>query len=89
MSIKTHTCLTITCDVCDYRYDQDEYTVHFDHLAEARDITLTSGWTITTDRKVICGAQDDEHQKHIDVLLPPEPARQVPGQIAIDGTEAS
>lgn len=85
MSIVKHTCLTIACDVCHDGYQPDDYAVHFSSLAEARDVTLADGWTITTDLTVICGAQDPEHQQAFDALMPAEPATRIPGQLDIDG----
>ncbi|MFF8659517.1 hypothetical protein [Streptomyces huasconensis] len=87
MSITDHTCITVACDVCGYKFDEDEYTAHFTDLQEARSALRGTGWTITADRKVFCATEDDEHQAYIDALMPPEPVTQVPGQIAIDEAE--
>lgn len=87
MPIKTHTCLTLTCDVCGEQYEPDDYAVHFRDIPEARDCTRREGWTVTADRKVICATQDDEHQAYVDSLLPPEPVTQITGQLGLDGTE--
>jgi len=88
MTIAQHSCVTVACDVCKYVFDEDEYTVHFANLDEARKALHASGWTITADGKVFCAAEDDEHQAYIDALMPPEPVVQIPGQMAIDGTES-
>lgn len=87
MPVTTHTCLTLACDVCGIKYEPDDYSVHFADLAEARDCTRTEGWTVTADRKVFCGTEDGEHQAALDALMPPEPTIQIPGQLAIDGTD--
>ncbi|MFV8127499.1 hypothetical protein [Streptomyces syringium] len=85
MSIKTHTCVTITCDVCGEPCAPDDYAVHFASAAEARRLARFYGWLVTGDGHVICNEADIAHQTAMDGLLPPEPVTQVPGQIAIDG----
>jgi hypothetical protein len=87
VTIADHTCITVACDVCNYAYDEDEYTAHFADLDEARKALTGTGWTITADRKVFCASGDMEHQAALDALMPPEPVTQVPGQLALDGTE--
>jgi hypothetical protein len=87
MPVKTHTCLTIACDVCGLKYEPDDYAVHFRDIPEARDCTRAEGWTVTADRKVICATEDDDHQAALDQLMPPEPVMQVPGQLGFDGSE--
>lgn len=89
MPIRTHTCITIACNVCKYAYDEDEYTAHFTDLDEARKALTGTGWTITADHKVFCASGDHDHQAALDTLMPPEPVMQVPGQLGFDGTEAS
>ena len=86
MPIKAHSCITVACDVCNYIYDQDEYTAHFSDLDEARKALTGTGWTITADRKVFCATDDADHQAALDALMPPEPAIPIPGQTAIDVT---
>lgn len=87
MTIADHTCITVACDVCNYAYDEDEYTAHFTGLDEARKALTGTGWTITADRKVFCASDDPDHQAALDALMPPEPVMQVPGQLTLDGTE--
>jgi len=87
MPIRSHNCLTVTCDVCGQPYKPDDYDVHFADVAEARDSTRADGWTITADRKVICGTEDGDHQAALDALMPPEPVMQVPGQLGLDGDD--
>ncbi|MBP5913205.1 hypothetical protein F3K34_13275 [Streptomyces sp. LBUM 1486] len=89
MTITAHACITIACDVCKYVFDEDEYTAHFTDLAEARKTIEDTGWTITADSKIFCGADDTEHQAALDALMPPEPVTQIPGQLGLDGTEAT
>ncbi|MFF7308118.1 hypothetical protein [Streptomyces sp. NPDC008137] len=88
MPIKTHTCITVACDVCKYKFDEDEYTAHFADLDEARKALSGTGWTITADRKIFCASDDIDHQAALDALMPPEPVTQIPGQLGFDGTEA-
>jgi hypothetical protein len=83
--IREHTCITVACDVCGYKYDEDEYTAHFADLGEARRALTGTGWTITADRKVFCASDDTEHQAALDALMPPEPVIQVAGQLDLDG----
>ena len=87
MPIKTHTCLTLTCDICGEKYEPDDCTVHFRDITEARDCTRTESWTVTADHKVICATEDDDHQTALDALMPPEPVMQIPGQLGFDGSE--
>jgi hypothetical protein len=89
MPVKTHTCLTIACDVCREEYRPDDYAVHFADLAEARSLTRVEGWTITADLKAICGTEDEDHQAALDALMPPEPVTQIAGQLGLDGSEES
>ncbi|MEW2578396.1 hypothetical protein [Streptomyces syringium] len=88
MPIKTHACVSITCDVCDEPYAPEGYPVHFANTAEARGLARCYGWLVTGDGQVICHEADIAHQTAMDGLLPPEPVTQVPGQIAIDGEVA-
>lgn len=85
--IRDHTCITIACDVCQYVYDEDEYTAHFTDLDDARKALTGTGWTITADRKVFCASDDTDHQAALDALMPPEPVMQAPGQLSLDGSE--
>ncbi|MGW5429983.1 hypothetical protein ACWET9_22635 [Streptomyces sp. NPDC004059] len=88
MPIKNHTCITVACDVCNYAYDEDEYTAHFDNLTEARKALTGTGWTITADSKAFCASDDMDHQAALDALMPPEPVMQAPGQLDLDGNPA-
>ena len=89
MPIKTHSCITVACDVCRYVWDEDEYTAHFADLDEARKALTGTGWTITADRKIFCDSSGPEHQAALDALMPPEPVTQTIGQLGFDGTEAT
>ncbi|MFF8997106.1 hypothetical protein ACF1GW_30770 [Streptomyces achromogenes] len=87
--IREYTCITVACDICKYKYDEDEYVAHFTSLDEARKTLAGTGWTITADRKVFCPSSDTEHQAALDALMPPEPTIQTPGQIAIDAEDTA
>jgi len=87
MPVRSHTCLTLTCDVCGQPYKPDDYDVHFANLTEARTLSRPDGWTITADRKVFCDTEDTDHQAALDALMPPEPLMQTPGQLGLDGSE--
>lgn len=86
MPIQIHTCVTLACDVCRAKYQPDDYAVHFADLKEARSLTRAEGWTVTADRKVICGTEDEDHHAALDALMPPEPVIQIPGQLGFDGS---
>lgn len=89
MPVHTCTCVTLTCDVCSYRYDEDEVITHFVHVEEARACTHDQDWIVSGDLIVICGLRDSDHQEAIDALLPPEPSARIPGQTTVDGAGAS
>jgi hypothetical protein len=78
------TVTAVKCAACEYEYDEDEsYTVHFESVELATEAVRDAGWTVLSDGRVICQADDPEHQALIDALMPPEPVAQVPGQIAL------
>lgn len=62
MSVKHYTCIAISCDACDYTYDQDEDgQVHFDDIAEAQSMAKDVDWFIGADGIALCGEADEEH----------------------------
>ncbi|MFJ7424077.1 hypothetical protein ACIQXD_36665 [Streptomyces uncialis] len=79
------TCVTAACDVCAAAYEPEEYSVHFEDLARARDTVRDCGWLITATGRVICGADDDEHHQAVAELLPAEP--QPSGQLTLGEIE--
>lgn len=83
MPITPHACITVRCDVCRYLYDEEEYVCHFTDVGEARKTVEQLGWLITTDGRVICPVQDDEHQASHDALMPPAPVTVPDGQLTI------
>lgn len=88
MPTKTHTCITVHCDVCEQPLeDFEDITVHCADVGQARSIARHYRWSALSGGQFVCTERDDEHQQFLDALLPPEPVTQVPGQIAFDGTE--
>jgi hypothetical protein len=89
MPIRTHTCITVACDVCKQPLEafEDEGTIHFADLAEARSLARHYRWNALSGGEFVCPERDPEHQAFLDQLLPPEPVTQAPGQLALDGTE--
>jgi hypothetical protein len=86
MPIKTHTCFSVDCDVCDAPLeDFEDSTMHFVNEQQARESARHYRWTVLSDGRFVCNFDDADHQAAMDELLPPEPVSQVPGQIAIDG----
>ena len=72
--IRTHSCYSVTCDVCadPLRDPESEATAHFDTEAEARKTARAFRWPVTTGA-LICPERDPEHQAAIDALMPAEP----------------
>jgi hypothetical protein len=72
--IRTHSCYTPVCDVCDepLRDPDFEAEVHFPTEAEARAVARSYRWPVTTGA-LICPERDPAHQAAIDQLMPAEP----------------
>lgn len=72
--IRTHSCYTPVCDVCDepLRDPDSEAEVHFDTETEARRVARSFRWPVTTST-LICPATDQEHQAALDQIMPAEP----------------
>lgn len=89
MPIKTHACVTVQCDVCEQPLEsfEDEGTIHFADVTEARKLARHYRWNALSGGEFVCPERDAEHQAFIDQLLPPEPVIQIPGQLALDGSE--
>lgn len=84
MAVKTHTCHSVTCDVCGDDCDTGEYVPHFATPEEAADDARTCGWLVTADHHAICDTRNQAHLAAIDALLPPEPTTQTDGQLTLD-----
>lgn len=78
MAITTHTCVVVTCDVCEDPFAPDAFgsgaTVHFTSYAEIRSTLPGHGWIIRPGlRGAICPEQDAAHRKAVSELMPPAP----------------
>lgn len=90
MPTSTHTCLIVSCDVCRLQLQSDdESTLHFADLAEARTVARGYQWAALSGGEFVCNLGDDAHQAFLDQLMPPEPVTQIPGQLGFDGSEAA
>ncbi|GAB2731560.1 hypothetical protein [Streptomyces bullii] len=58
-----HTCITVTCAACGYRYDETEYDHHFPSLGDAVDGAVGSGWDELKDGRVLCETVDEKHEE--------------------------
>lgn len=92
MPVRARWCFVAACDVCDETLtDFDtESTLHFDDETTAEQIAQHSKWLVlprTSILRLVCPTEDEQHRAAINALLPPEPVTQIPGQLALDGTE--
>ncbi|MEV4861456.1 hypothetical protein [Streptomyces ossamyceticus] len=88
MPVRTHTCLTVVCDVCKAPLQDDQdCTMHLADLAEARSVARALQWSSLSGGEFVCNLGDDDHQAFLDALMPPEPAVHFPGQLGFDGGE--
>lgn len=88
MPITTHTCLTVTCDVCKLPLQgDDDSTLHLSDADEAWTVARALQWSVLSSGEFVCNLDDDDHQKFLDALMPPEPVVQVRGQLGLDGSE--
>jgi hypothetical protein len=63
--------VSVSCACCQYTYDEDESnTLLFDSVEDARAAVKDAGWTVLEDGRVLCDADDAEHQE---LRLPPRP----------------
>lgn len=92
MSLRLQHCYVVTCDVCrtEYTDPETDAVAWFADETTAEQIIRNDRWMVLArhlpDRH-ICPQDDEAHTAHVDGLMPPEPVMQVPGQIALDGTE--
>lgn len=92
MTAKTLTCIEISCDVCEYRLEEDHDGIeHFESIEEAIKNHATGesdAWIIHPNGYAICPADfDEDHDKaraaliaEKDAALASSPAGQIPGQ---------
>lgn len=88
MPIRTHTCLTVTCNACGQPLHDFEFEapIHFDTLAEALKTARHYRWSVVLGDQFVCTERDADHQAFLDKLMPPEPVMQMPGQLGFDGS---
>lgn len=92
MAIRSHQCHSVACDVCKIKlldYDT-EGVVHYATEAEAAKDARRCGWLIlppTSTLRVICEADDEQHHAAIAEIMPPDPCREINGQLGFDGSE--
>lgn len=85
MPIKSRTCLTVACDVCDLPLqDDDDATLHLPDVEEARSLARVLQWSVLSGDEFVCTVGDDAHQAFLDRLMPPEPTMPVTGQLGFD-----
>ncbi|MFF7485598.1 hypothetical protein ACFZBC_08880 [Streptomyces luteogriseus] len=58
-----HTCITVKCAACGYRYDETEFDHHFPSLGDAVDGAIGSGWDELKDGRVLCESADGKHEE--------------------------
>lgn len=58
-----HSCITVACAVCGYRYDESEFDHHFPSAGDAIDGAVGSGWDELKDGRLLCEATDDKHEE--------------------------
>ncbi len=71
MPIRTHTCLTLRCDVCPAVFSPHDFDAHLPNLETAITESREWGWTVTADGTVVCHVQDARHRTYFDQLLAP------------------
>jgi hypothetical protein len=72
MTATTQTCVTITCDACDTKFEGD-FVYHFDTLGDARSAAGNEGWFIAEDGRALCHAWKYDQSAHLrlgDAWLP-------------------
>jgi hypothetical protein len=57
--VSDHPCVTVSCSGCGEAYNGDDVTLHFDSVAEAIAMVLTSEWVLLEDGTVLCGGCAD------------------------------
>ena len=58
-----HSCVTVACAVCGYRYDEAEFAMHFPSAADAENHVTSDGWDELKDGRVLCMRGDEEHDE--------------------------
>jgi hypothetical protein len=60
---KRHTCVTVACAACGYRYDEAEFVMHFPSEADARNGANGDAWDELADGRVLCMRGDEKHDE--------------------------
>ncbi|MHA6764758.1 hypothetical protein [Streptacidiphilus sp. PAMC 29251] len=82
--LKSHTCLTILCDVCKTDAEIGEGVPHWDSARDAAEWARSICWDVTEDGvRAVCDRDDEDHEAARADLLPPYPAVEVDGQLAL------
>ncbi|MEU4172138.1 hypothetical protein AB0F46_35305 [Streptomyces sp. NPDC026665] len=56
--------ISVSCTCCGYTYDEDEaHTLLFDSDGEATRAVKAAGWTVLAGGRVLCTAEDDDHEQ--------------------------
>lgn len=89
MTIKTVTCVELSCNVCGEHLDPGDDGVigHYSTLAEAVSMATRADWIAHADGFAICDAEDEDHDAAINALMPPEFVPMCDGQTEIPFTE--
>lgn len=82
MALTPVTAYTVACNACAEILEDDGGGTLFSDASDVADAARSYGWTVIGDAH-LCPVQDAAHQKFIDQAMPPEPASQAPGQLAI------
>lgn len=83
MTVSPVTAYTITCNACGETLEDEGGGTLFADPASAANAAPTYGWAVL-DGQHLCPTEDTAHQALVDRLMPPEPAFQTTGQLAID-----
>lgn len=55
--------VSVSCAVCGYGFDEDEFIHFFDSAEEATDTAVGTGWDELTDGRLLCETSDDKHDE--------------------------
>lgn len=86
MTVTQHACITLACDVCGVKLDDEieGYIPHFTTLQQARDYQSEwddgAKWIILDDGYALCPDDDESHGSVRESLKPVVPVEQIRGQ---------
>lgn len=88
MSVKSVACLTLACDVCDERFEDDEGVYHLKTVAEFIEINNDWDedyrWLILPDGTAVCPTDNEAHASVRALLAPRMPQPEIPGQVSVN-----